>query len=129
MSYSERDPCDEPEIEELLPLVSEDMCIPWWQSPTVKCQRSEHRKTVDGQVLARFVSRKEMLDGEARGCRTQNGHKLLDDKNDLQIRLIRNFTFFLLVVMLASLWRIILDCKKRQLGLDDCSGRKLGGQI
>ena len=49
MSYLESDPLDEPdEIKEHFPLVSKDICM-------------------DGQVLARFVSRKEMLDGEARG--------------------------------------------------------------
>ena len=68
MSYLESDPLNEPdEIKKHFPLVSKDICIPWWQSPAVKCQTLEHRKTVDGQVLARFVSRKEMLDGEARG--------------------------------------------------------------
>ena len=41
---------------------------------------------MDGQLLARFASGKEMLDGEARRCGTQNGPKtiiLLDDKNAL----------------------------------------------
>ena len=54
------------------------------QLSNVDGQKRERR--VDGQLLARFVSRKEMLDGEAM-CRTQNGYKttLRDDENALQI--------------------------------------------
>ena len=41
---------------------------------------------MDDQLLARFASRKEMLDGEARRCRMQNGCKTIlpNDKNTLQ---------------------------------------------
>ena len=89
-----------------------------YQLSNVKGQK---KSSVDGQLLTRSASRKEMLDGEARRCRTQNGHikiTLLDGKNALQVRLIRAFTSA--YSLTSSNWQnepdieFILDCKRRQ---------------
>ena len=70
MSYSERDPRNE--IEEYSFRAVEDMRIPWWQVPAVKCKKSEYRQYgwMINYLLDLPVERKcsmEKLDGV--GCR------------------------------------------------------------
>ena len=67
-----------------------------------------------------------MLDGEARRCRTQNGSNtiLLDDKNALQVRLIRTFTFGCNLTSSCAMCEPemlynILERNDKQLRLDD----------
>jgi hypothetical protein len=45
-----------------------------YQLPNVEGQNTDN---MEGQVLARFASRKEMLDGEGSRCKTQNGYRLI----------------------------------------------------